>query len=203
MHISYHTTKYGRSPIMPPEQKLQRLTLWQLIVMLEIGELVSNLRHRARDASRVLPSAPLDRPSNNNITELLPLDRDIPTCYGPGLSPDPMILVTLCNSYDPQHVSFLMHPRYLTSHEHASFAWFLHWRTGIIAVLFATRGYRYHNIQIASPLFAWRSIGTDFRTASDSHAMPYCLQPALLQSQTRFSEDHSDGVGFVIFTFSR
>ena len=48
--------------------------------LLEIGELVSNLRHRARDASRVLPSAPLGRPpNNNNITELLPLDRDIPT----------------------------------------------------------------------------------------------------------------------------
>ena len=47
--------------------------------MLEIGELVSNLRHGAREASRVLLSAPLDRPPNNNITKLLPLDRDIPT----------------------------------------------------------------------------------------------------------------------------
>ena len=47
----------------------------------KIGELVSDLRHRARDASRVLSSAPLDRPpnNNNNITELLPLDRGIPT----------------------------------------------------------------------------------------------------------------------------
>ena len=48
--------------------------------LLEIGELVSNLLHRAGDASRVLSSAPLDRPpNNNNITELLPLDRDTPT----------------------------------------------------------------------------------------------------------------------------
>ena len=55
--------------------------------VLEIGEGISNLRHRARDASRVLPSAPLDRPpNNNNIIELLPLDRDIPTGRTPRIS---------------------------------------------------------------------------------------------------------------------